>query len=79
MTIYAHIIKVQNRAILWLAALLLIAVFVGVWFALQPEGRLNCDSFGSYREVLGAFDNGSRYLDWNHNGIPCEERLFATW
>lgn len=66
--------------------LLIIGVFAAAaWSLLQPKGRPNCDSFGSYgtqeeakvayEAALAAFSSGAYWLDGANGmvGIPCEK------
>lgn len=41
---------------------------------LQPKGRTKCSDFGSYEDIVSAFNDGSYWLDGNADGIPCAER-----
>lgn len=34
----------------------------------------NCNSFGSYQDILDSFHKGNRGLDGDGDGIPCENR-----
>lgn len=52
-----------------LAAVAFASAFIFVY--LQPKGRLSCADFGSYSDALNAYNHGSKYLDGNGDGIPC--------
>lgn len=47
--------------------------FLNVWQFLSPKGKPTCSSFGSYQDALDSFDNGNKKLDWDGDGIPCED------
>lgn len=69
-----------NKQLYWAAiiaiALLLVSVWMNVWQILTPKDfvNANCNSFGSYADILVSFHNGNRGLDGNGDGIPCNNR-----
>lgn len=66
---------VSRLVYLTIALVGIILILLGAlgWGYLQPKGRLNCSSFGSYADALHFYrQGGASSLDRNHNGIPCE-------
>lgn len=56
-------------------ALLVVSLWMNVWQVLTPKGNTgNCDSFGSYTDILVSYRSGNRGLDGDGDGIPCENR-----
>lgn len=62
-----------------IASVLLLIVMV-LLFALAcslltpKESAGNCNSFGSYQDILDSYHKGNRGLDGDGDGIPCENR-----
>lgn len=75
MELHTHINQILYKAALLSIALFVVSVGLNVWQFLIPKGNTgNCNSFGSYADVLESFHNGNRGLDGDGDGIPCENR-----
>lgn len=71
----AHIIKIQSRIILGLIVVILVILGICAGIFFEPKGRVNCDSFISYSDIVEAYNNGAKYLDrGGRAGVPCESR-----
>lgn len=57
---------------------LILSVFLNVWHVLQPKGRVYCSDFGSYADMLDAYNSGELRLDKDVDGVPCEKYLTKT-
>jgi hypothetical protein len=66
------------KIVIGLSVWLGVMVLVSVGLVLQPKGKPNCNSFGSYDDILSAFNNGATYLDADKDRIPCESRKPAV-
>lgn len=68
----------SHDTLIWLALGAFLAIFllglVVVDQYLQPKGRVSCADFGSYADIMNAYNHGATYLDRNGDGIPCNSR-----
>lgn len=75
MELHAHI----SQRLYWIAtislALLIVSVSCNAWQCLKPKDAGDCNSFGSYADILDSFHHGNRGLDGDSDGAPCENRL----
>ncbi len=62
-----------------IASVLLVVVaallFSLAYVSLAPKAMAqDCNSFGSYQDIMDAYHAGNRGLDGDGDGIPCENR-----
>lgn len=56
-------------------ALLVLSVGLNVLQSFTPKDITgNCNSFGSYVDILISYHRGNRGLDGDNDGMPCENR-----
>lgn len=76
MDLAAQINQMLYRTALIAIAISVVSIWFNVWLVLTPKdfARTNCNSFGSYADILDSFHKGNRGLDGNGDGIPCNNR-----
>lgn len=68
-------------AILAVAVAVLFMLSIGAlsaWYGLKKEEpfiKQNCPDFNTYQEAKASLAKGNTYLDWNHDGYPCEDQF----
>lgn len=80
----SDIIRKLSRSNIVLLVALIASLSVGVYGmiseTLQSKSlHYKCGDFDSYADVLTAYDNGAKYLDQNHDGVPCDNIFKATY
>lgn len=75
MNLSAKVNQILYKTALISIALLVVSLSINAWQILTPKEEAgDCNSFGSYADILVSYHSGNRGLDGDGDGIPCENR-----